>query len=178
MALFSIGHSTRSLDNFIDLCRKWNVDTIADVRSFPGSKRYPHFNIENLRQSLPDVGIKYLHFKELGGRRKNKDDEGNFAAWTEDGFRYYAAYAYSSNEFEIELQSLLSLAKSQNVAMMCSEAVWWRCHRRILTDYAIVNHTDVNHILSLKKCDVAKITPFADSVIVSGKNRILYKEVH
>lgn len=173
MALFTIGHSTRSLEDFIDLAKKWNVDTIADVRSFPGSKRYPHFNIENLKISLPNNHLNYLHFKDLGGRRKSKDENNLHSAWTEDGFRYYAAYAYSSNEFELTLKSLLDQSKVNNIAMMCSEAVWWRCHRRIITDYAIVNGVTVNHIMSLNKCDIAKITPFAKPVLLKS-SKITY----
>lgn len=175
MSLFSIGHSTRDFEDLVDLAKKWGVDTIADVRSFPGSRRYPHFNIEKLRITLPENKIEYLHFKDLGGRRKDKDPNGNFAGWTEDGFRYYAAYAYNSNEFASAFQSLVSLSKTKNVAMMCSEAVWWRCHRRIITDYAIANGTPVNHILSLSKCDPAKITPFASVKIKEDQiSNILY----
>lgn len=175
MSLFSIGHSTRSLDELVGLAKKWNVAMIADVRSFPGSRRYPHFNIERLKISLPENEIGYSHFKDLGGRRKDKDPNGDFGGWTEDSFRYYAAYAYNSDEFAAAFQSLISLSETKNVAMMCSEAVWWRCHRRIITDYAIANGINVNHILSLSKCDPAKITPFASIKIREGRmNNVLY----
>ena len=126
--IWTVGHSTRKIDIFIALLKENGIKLVADVRMYPGSKRYPQFGREALAKSLSEAGIRYEHFPELGGRRKAKPDSKN-TAWRNEMFRGYADYM-ETEDFQKDIERLVDLAeKSGPTAIMCAEAVWWRCHR-------------------------------------------------
>ena len=143
--LWTIGHSTRGLDEFIALLKDNGIEALADVRHYPGSRKYPHFNAEPLRQALHDTGIRYEAFTELGGRRKVQPDSPNIA-WRHPAFRGYADYM-QTGAFHAGIERLKALASKQRTAIMCSEAVWWRCHRGLISDLFKLNGTRVLHIM-------------------------------
>ena len=143
--IWTIGHSTRSLDEFLALLIKHNIRLLVDIRSFPGSRRYPHFNKENLSVSLPDNGIEYRHMVGLGGRRKPAKDSIN-TAWRHPSFRGYADYM-QTDEFKNEIEILEGLADKVRTAYMCSEAPWWKCHRSLVSDVLKVRGWEVYHIM-------------------------------
>lgn len=143
--LWTIGHSTRDLDEFIVLLKENRIEVLADVRHFPGSRKYPHFNVEPLQRGLHDAGIRYEAFTELGGRRKALADSPN-TAWRHPAFRGYADYMQTES-FHAGIERLKALASRQRTAVMCSEAVWWRCHRGLISDVFKLNGTRVLHIM-------------------------------
>ena len=143
--LWTIGHSTRALDEFIALLQQNNIQVLADVRHFPGSRKYPHFNVEPLREALRGAGIDYQPFTELGGRRKVQPDSPN-TAWRHPAFRGYADYM-QTDAFREGIERLKSLSTTKRTAIMCSEAVWWRCHRGLVADVFKLNGTRVLHIM-------------------------------
>jgi len=147
--IWTIGHSTRSLDEFIDMLRSFQIECVADIRSFPGSRRYPHFNKEALEVSLPANNIKYVHLRGLGGRRKTRPDSIN-TAWRLAAFRGYADYM-ETDDFKKAITELELIARKERIAFMCSEAVWWRCHRSLVSDYLKVNGWTVMHIMGIGK---------------------------
>jgi uncharacterized protein (DUF488 family) len=151
--IWTIGHSTRRVEEFIAALETHGIKMVVDVRSLPGSRRYPQFNKEALTDSLGRVGIRYEHFPELGGRRKPKNDSHNMA-WRNASFRGYADYM-ETEEFRKGVQRLLDLASETGpIALMCAEAVWWRCHRALISDYLKAHGIEVLHIL-----DSGKIEP-------------------
>jgi uncharacterized protein (DUF488 family) len=163
--IWTIGHSTRSIEEFISLLKENEIAALADVRQFPGSKRYPHFNSENLSKSLDYEGIECFHFLELGGRRKVLPNSPN-TAWRHPAFRGYADYMMTEN-FRDGIARLLALAKSKRTTIMCAEAVWWRCHRSMISDYLKAHGHEVIHILSKGKTEIHPFTSAAR--IVDGK---------
>jgi uncharacterized protein (DUF488 family) len=166
MKIWTIGHSTRSIDDFIWLLKKNEIKLLADVRSLPGSKRYPQFNREALAESLNAHGIRYEHFPELGGRRKTNADSRN-TAWRNPSFRGYADYM-ETEEFDQGVERLLNLARERGpAAIMCAEAVWWRCHRSLISDFLKVRGTEVIHILDANKIEPHPFTSAAQ--IVNGE---------
>ena len=142
--IFTIGHSTRPLEEFIGLLKREGVTHLADVRAFPVSRRHPHFNRELLDPALASAGVAYTHFPALGGRRKTRPDSRN-TAWRNDGFRGYADYM-ETPEFGAALDSLIAAADSPT-AVMCAEAVPWRCHRTLIADALTARGIDVLHIM-------------------------------
>ena len=147
--IWTIGHSTHPLDEFILMLKSFSIELVADIRSFPGSKRYPHFNKEALIISLPLNGIEYVHLKGLGGRRKTNIDSHN-TGWRLDSFRGYADYM-ETDLFKKAIEELERLGGKKRVAFMCAEAVWWRCHRSLVSDYLKHQGWTVIHIMSIKK---------------------------
>ena len=143
--LYTIGHSTRTLDDFIGLLKREGVSHLVDVRAFPTSARYPHFNQSNLADGLAAAGIRYTHFPALGGRRKVRRDSHN-TLWRNAGFRGYADYM-ETREFSAAMHDLLLLASRESTAIMCAEAVPWRCHRSLISDAALGRGSEVFHIL-------------------------------
>jgi uncharacterized protein (DUF488 family) len=143
--LWTIGHSTRSLDEFVALLEENAIAVLADVRHFPGSRKYPHFNVEPLQRRLLDAGVRYEAFTELGGRRKVLPDSPN-TAWRHPAFRGYADYM-QTGAFHEGIERLKALASTQRTAIMCSEAVWWRCHRGLISDVFKLHGTRVLHIM-------------------------------
>ena len=148
------------IDKFISLLKEQGIKSLADVRLLPGSKRYPQFNKETLADSLGKAGICYEHFPELGGRRKAKPDSKN-TAWRNASFRGYADYM-ETKEFDKGVKHLLDLAADAGpTAIMCAEAVWWRCHRSLISDYLKVRGIEVMHILDADKSEPHPYTPAA-----------------
>jgi uncharacterized protein (DUF488 family) len=169
MTIFTIGHSTRSIEDFLALLRGAGVAGIADVRRFPFSRRHPQFNGEALAASLADAGIAYRHFPALGGRRAALAQSPH-TLWREPGFRNYADYAETA-PFKDAFAALRRFAAERPTSVMCAEAVWWRCHRRIVADYLIAAGEEVRHILD-GKIEPASLTPDAT---VRPDGTILYR---
>jgi len=147
--IYTVGHSTRSIEEFILLLQGNEVAMLADVRNYPGSKRYPHFNKEALEILLGEQGIQYVHIKDLGGRRKPEPDSIN-TRWRHTAFRGYADYMHT-DVFQTAIQQLEDIASKHTTAYMCSEAVWWSCHRSLISDYLKIRGWTVLHIMSEKK---------------------------
>lgn len=159
--IFTIGHSTRGLDELIALLRKHAVDTLVDVRTIPRSRRNPQFNTENLDAAMPEAGIAYRAEKALGGLRgKRKDGPSPNLFWTHPSFRNYADYALTP-PFHQALGDLENLAADHRPAIMCAETLWWRCHRRIITDYLLADGHQVIHILGPGKSEPAHLNEAA-----------------
>ena len=166
MRIWTIGHSTRTIDEFISLLKANEIKVLADVRAWPGSKRYPQFNKEALAESLRAHGIRYEHFPELGGKRKSKPDSRN-TAWRNASFRGYADYM-ETEQFQKAIERLLDVAAEAGLtAIMCAEAVWWRCHRSLVADYLKARGVEVLHILGANKVEPHPYTPPAR--IVNGE---------
>jgi uncharacterized protein (DUF488 family) len=164
--IWTIGHSTRTIDEFISLLKANQIKLLVDVRSLPGSTRYPQFNKETLADSLGKVGIRFEHFPELGGRRKARSDSRN-TAWRNASFRGYADYM-ETEQFHKGIERLLDLAsKSGPSSIMCAEAVWWRCHRGLISDYLKARGIEVMHILDANKIQPHPYTSAAK--VVNGK---------
>jgi uncharacterized protein (DUF488 family) len=147
-AIWTIGHSTRSIEEFLSLLAQSRIEAIADVRSFPGSRKYPQYGREALDATLVAHAIDYHWLPGLGGRRRASPDSPN-TAWRNASFRGYADYM-SSTEFAQGLVELLEVSNKARTAIMCSEAVWWRCHRSMIADALCVRGIEVVHILDAK----------------------------
>ena len=163
--IWTIGHSTRSLEEFVAMLHSFNIQLIADIRSFPGSRKFPQFNKEALEISLPENDIQYVHIKDLGGRRKGKKDSKN-TGWRHIAFRSYADYM-ETDSFKYGIKELEKIALTQRTAYMCSEAVWWRCHRSMVSDYLKLNGWKVMHIMGINKATEHPYT--APARIVHGE---------
>ena len=168
-SIWTIGHSNREVAEFILLLKENTIEYLVDVRRYPGSRKWPSYNQENLARTLREADIDYTHMLDLGGRRKPSADSKN-VAWRNESFRAYADYAETST-FQEALQRLIDLAKEINVAIMCSEAVWWRCHRSIISDYLKAAGWKVMHIMATKKAQEHPYTSAA--MVVDG--HISYK---
>ena len=198
MIMYTIGHSTRSLDELVGLLRAHGVGGIADIRTVPKSRRHPHFSADALSASLPQAGVRYRHFPGLGGLRKPRRDSRN-SAWRHQGFRGYADYM-ETDDFRQALADLISWAddagpespslhfegranllverradllgrpgRQTPVAIMCAEAVWWRCHRQLTADALVARGIDVCHITGSGPAAAHKLTEFAR--VVDGEIR-------
>jgi uncharacterized protein (DUF488 family) len=166
MRIWTIGHSTRTIDEFISLLKENEIKLLADVRAWPGSKRYPQFNKDALSESLNTHGIRYEHFPELGGKRKSNPDSRN-TAWRNASFRGYADYM-ETEQFQKGIERLLEVAAENGAtAIMCAEAVWWRCHRSLIADYLKTRGVEVLHILGANKVEAHPYTSAAR--IVNGE---------
>ena len=164
--IYTIGHSNRSIDDFIELLDRFEIQTLVDIRSRPGSRTFPHFNRENLVRSLLLNGIVYHWMKELGGlRRRVKGFVSPNMGLTSAGFRAYADYM-GSEAFQDAAAKLQSCASESTTAVMCAEAPYWRCHRRLLSDHLVANHVEVLHILGDGEPTLHTLTPGAR--VVSG----------
>jgi uncharacterized protein (DUF488 family) len=157
MEIWTIGHSTRTIEEFLALLAEQRIEAVADVRRFPGSRRMPWFNSDAFANELKRHGIGYHHLVGLGGRRKPAPDSKN-TVWRVDAFRAYADFL-ETPEFEAELGALLGIAAEHRTAIMCAEAVWWRCHRSILSDALKARGHTVLHILSPGKTEEHPYTP-------------------
>jgi len=158
--VFTMGFSNRTWDETIRILQIHEIRRLVDIRTLPGSRRTPQFNLENLQQSLPEHGIDYVHMKSLGGLRKPLKDSTLNAAWRNDGFRGYADYMQSSG-FEESLQTLIKLMKEQRTVYVCTEAVFWRCHRQLVSDALLIRGYQVGHILGVNEAQPHKLTPHA-----------------
>lgn len=157
--LLTVGHSTRTLDELIDLLRTHSVTLLADVRTVPRSRRNPQFNRDALPAPLAEAGIRYCHLPGLGGLRKPRSDSIN-TGWKNDSFRGYADYMQTP-EFDAALSELMDLARRDRVAIMCAEAVPWRCHRGLIADALTVRGVRVEHILNRGDRQLHALKPWA-----------------
>lgn len=164
-SIWTIGHSTRTFETFINLLKSVQIEFLLDVRNYPGSRRFPQFNKESLETTLPENKIQYLHVKKLGGRRKASLHSRN-TLWRHPAFRGYADYM-ESDPFKEGIQELESTARNYRSAYMCSEAVWWRCHRSMISDYLKVHGWNVLHILDGNKVVEHPFT--APAKIINGE---------
>jgi uncharacterized protein (DUF488 family) len=144
--LFTIGHSTHPLDGFLNLLTRHDIEALADIRRFPGSRKYPHFSRDRLASTLPEAGIEYHWFESLGGRRKKSADSPRNLGLRNESFRNYADYM-TTPAFQEALGQLLELARRQRTAFLCSEGLFWRCHRRLVSDYLLARGLTVQHIM-------------------------------
>jgi uncharacterized protein (DUF488 family) len=158
-AVFTIGHSTRSLESFIDLLQKHSVKKVVDIRTIPRSRHNPQFNSETLPDHLKAAGISYIHMAGLGGLRHTRRDSPN-TGWHNSSFRGFADYM-QTGEFEKSLEKLIKLAKYGPIVLMCAEALPWRCHRSLVADALKVRGISVEHIMSQKKRQPHETTPWA-----------------
>jgi uncharacterized protein (DUF488 family) len=159
MKIWTVGHSTHSFDEFMELLAPHGITLLADIRTVPKSRRHPHFHTDALARSLPGRGVAYQHLPRLGGWRRPRADSPN-GAWRNESFRGYADYAMGA-EFARGLAQLRELAAAQPVSMMCSEALWWRCHRRLVADRLVVAGDTVCHISSDGQASGHQMTSFA-----------------
>ena len=146
LAVFTIGHSTRTLDEFIGLLQAYGISLVVDVRTVPRSRHNPQFNKETLPGSLKPFGVKYIHMPEIGGLRQPKRDSSNLG-WRNSSFRGYADYM-QTKEFTDNLLKIIELARENRLALMCAEALPWRCHRSLISDALVVRHVKVKHVIS------------------------------
>jgi uncharacterized protein (DUF488 family) len=164
--LWTIGHSTHPLEEFLAWLKEFKIELLVDVRSYPGSRKMPWFNKEVLPAELEAAGISYFHILALGGRRKVAKDSVN-TVWRHPAFRGYADYMLNDPAFEEGLNELKKLAKKQRVCIMCSEVLWWRCHRSMISDRLKADGWHVHHIMGLGKEEEHPYTGAAR--IVDGK---------
>lgn len=168
--IYTIGHSTRTIEEFLELLFSFNIKILADIRRLPGSRKYPQFDQDELRKSLEENGIQYVYIEDLGGRRPAKKDSKN-TTWRNKSFQGYADYM-ETKCFEHGVKELEKFALEKNTAMMCSEAVWWRCHRSMVSDYLKAKGWEVLHIMSLGK---ATEHPYTAPARVVG-DQVFYSE--
>jgi len=168
LTIYTIGHSTRTLPEFTELLNVYNVKLLVDVRTVPRSRHNPQFNKETLPATLKSYGVKYIHMPEIGGLRHPKRDSINLA-WKNMGFRGYADYM-QTKEFTDNLLKIIALARENCLALMCAEALPWRCHRSLISDALVVRHVKVLHIISKNSTITHELTEFAN---VEG-NQITY----
>jgi uncharacterized protein (DUF488 family) len=163
--IWTVGHSTRSSQEFNEILVANRIEALVDVRSFPGSRRYPQFNKLELSRSLDAIGIFYSHCPQLGGRRRPHPDSRN-TAWKNASFRAYADHV-DSDEFKQGIEKLLELAREKRIVFMCAEALWWRCHRSLIADFLKAQGLEVIHIVDAKHTEVHPYT--SPARIVDGQ---------
>jgi len=171
--LYTIGHSTRSLEDLLRLLRPSHIDCLADVRTVPRSRHTPQFNREALQAALPNAALRYVHLPLLGGLRKSRGGESPNGGWRSAAFQGFADYM-QTEEFARGLDELWDLAGQCRTAIMCAEALSWRCHRALIADAFMVRGGTVSHILSERKVEDHRMPPFA--VVIDG--RITYPPRH
>lgn len=167
--VFTLGHSTRPISEFLDLLREHGVRVLVDVRRFPMSRRHPQFSRDSLAASLEEAGIQYVHEPDLGGRRAARPGSPH-TAWRVEAFRGYADHM-ETPEFGAALERLMDRAGRETVAILCAEAVPWRCHRRLISDALVARDVEVRHILGPGRADPHELDPNAR--VLSG-GRLLY----
>ncbi len=158
--LYTIGHSTHPIEEFTELLRQHQIEVLADARSYPSSRRWPQFNQDALREALGSINIEYQWLKLLGGRRRSKRVDSPHSAWKVAAFRAYADYA-DGPEFSDGLANLTRTAARHPTAIMCSEGLWWQCHRRIIADHLLIAGWEVEHILPGGKLASHELPDFA-----------------
>jgi uncharacterized protein (DUF488 family) len=156
---YTMGFSNRTWDQTVEILRAFRIERLIDIRTLPGSKHTPQFNLEHLQQALPREGVEYIHLKSLGGLRKPRKDSTLNAAWENSGFRGYADYMQTP-EFEEALNQLITLLKEKTTVYCCTEGVFWRCHRQLVSDALLVRGYQVGHIFSASKVEAHKLTKF------------------
>lgn len=171
---FTIGHSTRTISEFVDLLRAAKVQLVADVRTVPRSRTNPQYNRDALPETLASFQIGYEYIAELGGLRGRSRTAASSlnGFWNNQSFHNYADYALS-DEFRAGLEQIVSLGRERRLAMMCSEAVWWRCHRRIVADHLLARGEDVFHLMGDNRIEPAKLT---EGARVCEDGKVIYPE--
>ena len=159
LRLWSVGHSTHAFDDLLAVLARHGIEVVADIRTVPKSRRHPQFHIDALTAALPAHGLVYRHLPALGGLRRPRKDSPN-DAWRNRSFRGYADYALT-DEFAAGLEELRRIAAAAPTAMMCAEALWWRCHRRLVADRLVAGGDVVLHIASDGRASPHQLTPFA-----------------
>jgi uncharacterized protein (DUF488 family) len=157
--IWTVGHSTLKMEDFLELLSSNGISALADVRRFPASRRHPHFNQFELMESLVAHDIEYLHLPELGGRRRARPDSPN-TVWRNPSFRGYSDYM-ETGDFRAGIERLLALARDKRTAVMCAEAMWWRCHRALIADYLKASGVIVIHISSAARNSIHPYTSAA-----------------
>lgn len=168
--LFTIGHSTRSLDELVEVLNKQEIHTLVDIRAFPMSRRLPHFNRESLEKALPAAGLQYAWLKALGGYRKKMLSDSPNIALRNASFRNYADYMLTP-EFEAAANELIALAKNDGTAYMCAERMWFQCHRMLVSDWLVAHGHSVFHIDGMQAPKPHEL--LRDARLVDG--RLLYR---
>jgi uncharacterized protein (DUF488 family) len=170
--VFTIGHSNRSFEEFLPLLREFQIETVVDIRRYPSSRKFPHFNRETLRKLLNARGIDYVWLESLGGRRhEGKSDDSPNMGLESAGFRNYADYM-ATGEFNKAVDELLTTAAVSRTAIMCAEKFYWKCHRRLLSDYLLGKGIEIIHIVEPGKTSSHKLTPGA--VVAHGSAAVTY----
>ena len=173
--LYTIGHSTRTLAELISALQAHSIQTLVDIRSFPMSRRLPHFNRESLEKALPPAGITYVWLKELGGRRKKIRDDSPNIALRSPSFRNYADYMLTP-EFEHGMAELLKMSDQSRLAYMCAERVYFQCHRMLVSDWLVAHGHEVLHIDNERPPKPHKLMPEArlvDGQVIYRGDRLL-----
>jgi uncharacterized protein (DUF488 family) len=174
--LFTVGHSTHPIETFIGLLSMHRIALLVDVRSYPSSRRWPQFNQAELQRSLEDAGIAYRWGKALGGRRSSKRTDSPHSAWEHPAFRAYADYTETA-EFAAGLAELMQAALDTRAVIMCSEGLWWRCHRRIISDHLTARGWEVAHVMPDGKLAMHSLPDFAtvdgERIVYDGGQRSL-----
>ena len=156
---YTMGFSNRSWEETLEILKVFKIGQLVDIRTLPGSKHTPQFNLEHLQQQLPKAGIEYVHMKNLGGLRKPLKDSTVNSAWQNSGFRGYADYM-QTQEFTAALDELIRLIKEKPAVYCCTEAVFWRCHRQLVSDALLVRGYHIGHIFSATKVEEHQLTKF------------------
>lgn len=159
MGIMTVGHSTRTIDEFLDLLKAHGVEAVVDVRTVPRSRHNPQFNHDTLPASLKAEGIEYIHMPRLGGLRHARKDSRN-TGWRNSSFRGFADYM-QTEEFKVSLQELIEFSNARRIAIMCAEAVPWRCHRSLIADALALRGIEVEHIIGPIRLQEHRLTPFA-----------------
>lgn len=170
--VFTIGHSTRSKEEFLSLLEAHHIQVLFDVRSLPGSNMFPHFNSDRLKTFLKKRKISYFHMPGLGGRRRPKRESTN-QAWRSASFRGYADYM-ETDEFKKSLERVIKKAEKKNVVLMCAEAVPWRCHRSLIGDSLLVKGVKVFDIMTETRATPHKLPAWAKISTKAGQKRLSY----
>lgn len=159
LRIWTVGHSTRTAEEFVSLLREYSIELVADVRRYPGSRKFPHFNRDELRKLLADNGIRYVWFEDLGGRRYGKSaSESPNVGLRSRGFRNYADYMLT-DQFASALAKLMDVAHEARTTLMCAELLYWKCHRRLICDTLTAHGVSVTHILGHGRTREHTLTP-------------------
>jgi uncharacterized protein (DUF488 family) len=157
---YTMGFSNRTWEQTVEILEAFTIQRLVDIRTLPGSKHTPQFNLEHLKEALPPLGIEYVHMKALGGLRKPVKDSSVNAAWQNASFRGYADYMQTP-DFEASLANLIQMIKEKVTVYCCTEAVFWRCHRELVSDALLVRGFRIGHIFTAEKVQEHKLTKFA-----------------
>jgi uncharacterized protein (DUF488 family) len=159
--VYTFGHSSRSIEEFISTLRNYDITLVVDVRRFPGSSRNPQFGADALAAALDEHGIKYRHLEALGGRRSDPQADSPNNEWENDSFQAYADYGLT-DEFQTALDELCTFAETGVPVIVCAEAIYWRCHRRIIADWLLARGYEVINIYDADRADEHELTRFAE----------------
>jgi len=172
LRIFTIGHSSRLFDEFLSLLREFKISALIDIRRFPGSRKFPHFNRQSLEITLPASGIEYLWLEDLGGRRSGPDLANSpNPGLKSPAFRHYADYM-QTEQFQNAIKQLLLVASLKPAAVMCAEKLFWKCHRRLLSDYLTAQGVQVEHIIDSARLQSHKLS---EGAVVTPELNVIYR---